>query len=391
MALLGVAAIMIGTTLPEMIRSFGLTLSQGGLIVSAQSAGGLTAMFAGLLLADRVRKPLWILIAVVLAGFLLGLAGLSPGYWLLVVIFFVLGIVVQILDLLLNAHTGDLAPRSRTRTMNVLHMLYGIGAFIGPTMARWLLDQSLSWNSVYWIIGGIYLAAAAVSLLWARSYLSLAGAPSPDDEMEASGQADRHEPVDTRCQWVSVTLLGLVVLFYAVHQLGTTSWLPFYLESKLGVRPFLASAGLSFYWAGIIASRFLNSRFGSRIGEKRVLVWGSILGGVVLVGSVLLASPAVAITGFILAGFLTGATIPLAMALAHAHLPGRTGSVTAVIYGLMMIGRLIGPWSIGSVGDRLGLEVGILIAAGVLFIVAPAAYLVQRRDRRQTDQDNSIS
>ncbi len=48
----------------------------------------------------------------------------------------------------------------------------------------------------------------------------------------------------------------------------------------------------------------------------------------------------------------------------------------------MMIGRLIGPWSIGCVGDRLGLDVGILIAAGVLFIAALAAYLVSRRDRK---------
>ena len=84
MALHGGASIMIGTTLPEMIRSFGLTLSQGGLIVSAQSAGGLAAMFAGLVLGDRVRKPLGILISVVLAGLLLGLAGLSlppPAGW----------------------------------------------------------------------------------------------------------------------------------------------------------------------------------------------------------------------------------------------------------------------------------------------------------------------
>ncbi|MCK4515525.1 MAG: MFS transporter, partial [Spirochaetaceae bacterium] len=332
--------------------------------------------------ADRVRKPLGILASVVLAGLLLGLAGLSPGYWLLVVVFFVLGIVVQILDLLLNAHTGDIVPKNRTRTLNVLHLLYGVGAFIGPTLARWLLDQSLSWNSVYWVVGGIYLAAAAVSLIWVRGYVSLTGGTSADDESAATGQSGGREPVDTRRQWVSVTLLGLVVLFYAIHQLGTTSWLPLYLESTLSMRPAVASAGLSLYWAGIIASRFFASRFASRIGEMRVLVWGSIIGGVVLMGSVLIASPAVAIIGFILAGFLTGATIPLVMALAYAHLPGRTGSVTAVVYGLMMIGRLIGPWSIGSVGDRLGLEVGIIIAAGVLFVAATAAYVVARRDRR---------
>lgn len=382
MALLGVAAIMIGTTLPEMIRSFGLTLSQGGLIVSAESTGGLTAMFAGLLLADRIRKPLWILITVVLVGLLLGLAGLSPGYWVLVVVFFVLGIVARFLDLLLNAHTGDLAPKNRTQTMTVLHMVYGIGAFIGPSMARWLLDQSLPWNSVYWIVGGTYLTVAALSLIRTRGYLNLADASPADDETEISAKDGVPDPENTRRQWVSVILLGFVVLFYAVHQVGTTSWLPYYLETTLGVRPAIASAGLSFYWAGIIASRFLVSRIGSRIGETRVLIWGSVFGGVVLVGSVLLASPFVAIAGFILAGVLTGATIPLTMALAHGHLPWRTGSATAVVYGLMMIGRLIGPWSIGCVGDRLGLDVGILIAAGVLFIAALAAYLVSRRDRK---------
>jgi len=321
MALLGVAAIMIGTTLPEMIRSFGLTLSQGGLIVSAESTGGLTAMFAGLLLADRIRKPLWILITVVLVGLLLGLAGLSPGYWVLVVVFFVLGIVARFLDLLLNAHTGDLAPKNRTQTMTVLHMVYGIGAFIGPSMARWLLDQSLPWNSVYWIVGGTYLTVAALSLIRTRGYLSLADASPADDETEISAKDGVPDPENTRRQWVSVILLGFVVLFYAVHQVGTTSWLPYYLETTLGVRPAIASAGLSFYWAGIIASRFLVSRIGSRIGETRVLIWGSVFGGVVLVGSVLLASPFVAIAGFILAGVLTGATIPLTMALAHGHLP----------------------------------------------------------------------
>ena len=383
MALIGISAIMIGTTLPEMIRSFDLSLSRGGLIVSAESAGGLTAMFAGLLLADRVRKPLWILITVILTGLLLSFAGLSSGYWLLVVIFFILGLAVRMLDLLLNAHTGDLAPETRTRTMNVLHMLYGLGAFVGPSLARWLLNQSLSWKSVYWIVGGIYLLAAVVSLVWARDYLSPGGTRSADNGIEAVSRAEGREPGDTRYQRVSVALLGLVVLFYAVHQVGTSTWLPYYLESALGMRPTLASAGLSFYWAGIILSRFLVSRFGSLIGEKRVLLWGSLLGGVVLVGSVALASPVVAITGFILVGILTGATIPLTMALAYANLPGRTGSVTAVVYGLMMIGRLIGPWSIGSVGDRLGLEIGILITGAVLFAVALATYIVERRDRGQ--------
>jgi fucose permease len=383
MMLHGVASVMIGTTLPEMIRSFDLTLSQGGLIVSAQSAGGLVAMFAGLLLADRVRKPVGILIAVVLVGLLLGLAGFSPYYWLLVAVFFILGIAAQILDLLLNAHTGDIMPHARTRTLNVLHMLYGIGAFMGPTLARWLLDRSLSWNAVYWIIGGVYLAVAMASLVWVREYVALVHGVSDSSEAASAQPSDDNKPAGTSRQWGSVLLLGVVVLFYAIHQLGTSSWLPMYLQSSVGVSPTMASFGLSLYWVGIIGSRYITSRFGSRIGETRVLVWGSVLGGAVLVASTLIGTPVVAIIGFTLAGLLTGATIPVTIALAYEHLPGRTGSVTAVIYGVMMVGRLFGPWAIGRVGDGFGLHVGIIFAAAVLFVVAVAASLVVLRDHRK--------
>jgi fucose permease len=391
MAMHGVASVMIGTTLPEMIRSFDLSLSQGGLIVSAQSAGGLLAMFAGLVLADRVRKPAGILISVVLAGLLLGLAGLSPVYWLLVAVFFVLGIVAQILDLLLNAHTGDIMPHARTRTLNVLHMLYGIGAFVGPTLARWLLDKSLSWNSVYWIVGGAYLAVALVSLVWVREYVALVRGVTDSDDPTGAEPSDADRPAATSRQWGSVVLLGMVVLFYAIHQLGTTSWLPMYLQSSVGVSPSVASFGLSLYWVGIIVSRYITARFGSRIGETRVLVLGSILGGIVLVGSMLVGTPVITIVGFTLAGVLTGATIPLTMALAYAHVPGRTGSVTAVIYGLMMVGRLVGPWSIGSVGDEFGLDVGVIMASAVLFLVALAAFLVVLRDHRKAKPAGKVS
>ena len=380
MALHGAASVMIGTTLPEMIRSFGLTLSQGGLIVSAQSSGGLVAMFAGLILADRIRKPVGILAALALTGILLGMAGLAPSYVLLVAVFLVLGIAAQILDLLLNAHTGDIVPDGRTRSLNVLHMLYGIGAFVGPSLARWILNQSLSWNSVYWLAGGCYLAAGLVALVRARDYVSLVGAHGASRSTGADSAAHPDEP--QRREWGSVVLLGLVVLFYAIHQVATTSWLPFYLQTSIGVSSTAASLGLSLYWGGVIVSRYITSRVGPRVGETRILVWGSVLGGLALAASMLVRTPFAAFLGFGLAGVLTGATIPLAMALAYNHLPGRTGSVTAIVYGLMMAGRLVGPWWVGRTSDRFGLNVGIVITAGVLLLAATAASLVVLRDRR---------
>jgi fucose permease len=179
-----------------------------------------------------------------------------------------------------------------------------------------------------------------------------------------------------------VVILGIILLFYAVHQLGTTSWLPLYLETEHQFAPAIASAALSVYWIGIILSRYLASVFGARIGEARLLLWGSIAGGAVLLGAVLVPSGPVAIAGFVLTGIITGATIPVAMSVAYERLPERTGSVTSIVYGLMMIGRLVGPWSIGLVGDRLGLGAGIVIAAAVLLAAGALSIWVAATNRR---------
>ena len=396
MLLHGLTSVMIGITLPEMIRSFDLTLSRGGLIVSAQNLGGLVAMAAGMTLADRVSKPAWILISVAVSGVLFGLIGASPAYLMLVGAFFLCGVAVRAVDVLLNAFTGDIFPAQRTRAMNLLHMFFSIGAFAGPVFARWILDLGLPWNAVYWISGGMFLAAAAVALIWRKEYVGLSvGAPGEEgpgagdvrmaDLSAAPAAGDnsdaRVESTD-RVAWGSVVVLGVILLFYAMHQLGTTSWLPLFLETVRGVRPMVASAALSFYWIGVIVSRLLASFIGARLGETRILLFGSVIGGAVLLLSVLASSSAVAIAGFLIGGIATGATIPVAMSIAHERLPQRTGQVTSILYGLMVVGRLVGPLAIGSVGDRFGLGAGIIIAAAVLLAAALLSIWVVVSERR---------
>ena len=57
MILYGISAVIVGTTLPEMISSFSLSLARAGLIVTLQNAGGIAVLIAGTFLADRINKP----------------------------------------------------------------------------------------------------------------------------------------------------------------------------------------------------------------------------------------------------------------------------------------------------------------------------------------------
>lgn len=393
MVLYGLASVMIGTTLPEMIRDFDLSYSQGGLIVSMQAGGGLVIMLLGLLFADRVRKPLAILISLVGAGIGIALVGIAPAYWFVVVAFFTIGTIWQLIDMLLNALTGDIEPVRRSQALSILHLMYGVGAFIGPSFARWLLNLNLSWSGVYYLVGGLYLAGAAVCLIWARRYTAL-GASKDRTTTETAGTAPDGigtpgvglplSVTGSKQGWLSVVIVGIVLLFYAIHQLSTTAWLPTYMGTVLGTNAGLASLSLSLYWVGIILSRLIASVVAHTWGELRLLVWTSIAGGIMLVSIVLIGLPTVAILGFVLAGLLTGATIPLAMSVAYGLVPGRTGVVTSLAFALMTGGRLAGPWIVGRVGDSLGMRTGILFAAAVLLIAgvcAAAVFLTRPKER----------
>ncbi|MFW5685490.1 MAG: hypothetical protein ACOC0O_02450 [Spirochaetota bacterium] len=66
-----------------------------------------------------------------------------------------------------------------------------------------------------------------------------------------------------------VVLLGATLFFYAIHQIGVSSWVPYILETERGATSNAASLGLSFYWVGIIAGRFLSARTVDRLGGAR--------------------------------------------------------------------------------------------------------------------------
>jgi fucose permease len=163
-----------------------------------------------------------------------------------------------------------------------------------------------------------------------------------------------------------VATLGAAIFFYAIHQVGLTAWVPYYLESSRGAGANAASIGLSAYWVGIIVGRFLVSRIVDRLGAAPLLIVGCLASAGATLAAVLVSRVLPAQALLVLAGITSGATIPLAYSFGFSFLPQRTGGVTALMALIMLIGRVLGPWSIGIVGDKSGLIAAMTIPAGAL-------------------------
>ncbi|NLW10897.1 MAG: MFS transporter, partial [Clostridiaceae bacterium] len=136
MGIYAISITMIGPIMPSVIEDYQIRLSQGGLMTTAQSIGGMLAVLFVGIMAGRFKKTKLIIISFLVFGASLLLVSLSDIYAVLLVVFFVFGAGSRMADTLLNAYVSDLYNKKRGYYLNLLHMYFGIGALIGPIYVR---------------------------------------------------------------------------------------------------------------------------------------------------------------------------------------------------------------------------------------------------------------
>ncbi|HEY0110617.1 MAG TPA: MFS transporter, partial [Fibrella sp.] len=116
--------------------------------------------------------------------------------------------------------------------------------------------------------------------------------------------------------------------------------------------------------------RFMGDALIPRIGAKRWLMLGGLIGAAGLVLAVVIPTPAVALLGFALlgAGSSLGAPILYSAALRIPNIPPAAGLATFATFSF--VGFLAGPPLIGFIAEGFGLSWGLLFVAFMLLVSA---------------------
>ncbi len=384
MVLYGLSAILIGPTLPGIIAEFDLSLAEGGLVSAVQNGGGVLGSLAAVFVADRFRRPLGVVLSFLALGIVWLLIGTAGALFWVMFWFAVSGALIRLLDVWLNAHTGAMAGSNSGRPMNVLHMFFGVGALLGPIAARLIISSGTTWRGVYLSSAFLYIGAILVGTLWLRRYVSTEAAPVETVRARSDGRGEQAAAESTMQTRRAVSLLGVALFFYAIHQIGVSTWIPYFVENVLGSSPSLASGALSAYWLGIIVGRFAASRLVERSGPELLLICGSV-GSAVATSLIVLPLPvSLVFVTLSVAGALSGATIPLSYTLGYRLAPARLGGLTAVLSVVMLAGRFISPWLIGVIADGYGLRIAMLLPSVGLLGVAGIILRIHRLARLST-------
>jgi len=151
--------------LPAISRGLGITLEQGGLLMSVRAVAGLATplVVATAGRGERRRRT----VAVGLALFVLGAAitAASGVYAGAITGFALFGLAQPLFDISGQAFIADRVPyRRRGRYIALFETTWALALLVGAPAAGWLITR-LGWRAPFWVVAGLALAALA-ALPW---------------------------------------------------------------------------------------------------------------------------------------------------------------------------------------------------------------------------------
>src|SRR5581483_11369460 len=156
----------VGLIIPEIIKTFRLSMTAAGTFQYASMAGIAVAAFFLGHLADRMGRKVTILAGLTLfaAASYLFVAGSSFLYFS--ALLGVSGIGIGVFKTGALALVGDLSKSTTEHTslMNTVEGFFGVGSIIGPAILAYLLATGASWKGLYIIAGTICVVLILIAL-----------------------------------------------------------------------------------------------------------------------------------------------------------------------------------------------------------------------------------
>ena len=352
-----------GPSLPTLAGHTTSALNQISLIFVFVSLGYLMGSFLGGQAYDRFPGHRIMAIALLVIGSTAFLVPVIATLWLLLLVFFVLGLATGIVDvggntLLLWVHGEKVGP-----FMNGLHFFFGIGAFVAPLILARVLDASGNILWVFWLSSLVCLPLA----LW---FWIL---PEPQ-HIHASGQASEPFPV------VPVVLVVLMFVIYVGLETGFGNWVYTYALT-LGMGTSITSAYLtSAFWGSFTAGRLLGVWVSTRARSQTILfidLFGCLASAVVVI---LWKDSGLALwIGTIGLGLFMASIFPTIMMFA-----GERMRVSGAITGWFLVGSGAGnmflPWLIGQAFVFTGPQaMPLIVLADILVFLFVLAFFILKR------------
>jgi len=378
----------VGIIIPEVIRTFQLSLTAAGTFQYATMAGIATA---GLLLgqlADRFGRRRTIVVGLTLFAAACFLLAAGDAFVFFAIMMGLSGLAIGVFKTGALALIGDISVSTAQHTsiMNTAEGFFGVGAIIGPAILARVLAAGLSWKWLYVIAGTLCVALIVLAIL--VKYPET-GKPSGERGFTGTGRAMRNP---------YVLAFSAGAFLYVGVEAAVYVWMPTLLTSDTGSASALAAYSISIFFFLRAAGRFLGAWLLTRFQWQAVL---ALVSGSILICFALSAAGGVRWAMYLLpfSGLFMSVVYPTINSKGISCVPKSDhGAAAGVILFFTCASAVLAPMAIGAVGDAMGhIAYGFWLATGfatLLFLslllnwlLNPTQVLLERLDVTEYRQE----
>ncbi len=309
---------VLGALQPLLVKRFGLSLAQAGMLGGALMFSSSLMQPAYGYLSDRIRSRLFAALGPAVAGIFISMLGLAPGYPWLFAMVLLGGAGVAAFHPQASSQAVANIESNRSRAMAVFVSAGTLGFALGPLFFS-LLARGFGLSGVWTgAIPGILVSVLLLTLL-----------PAPP-QRASHGPAFDWQPLLKF--WKPITLLFTLVFLRSVVQVVFGQFIPLYLTIERGFSNTIASLGLSIYVTAGAIGGLVGGHLADRFGGKLVIAL-SMIGSVPFLLAFFLTRGAVSIIALAAGGLVLLFTIPVNVVMAQELVPAQAATVSALMMG----------------------------------------------------------
>ena len=377
----------VGLIIPEVIRTFDLSLTAGGAFQYATMGGiAVAGLFLGSL-ADRFGHRTVLVAGLVLFAAASFAFAAGDSFVFFTVLMALSGIAIAVFKTAALALVGDISTSTAQHTsiMNTAEGFFGVGSIVGPAILARLLGAGVSWQWLYVIAGGMCVLLIVIAL-----QVKYPQQVRPPADTGSGGTATA-----IRDRFVLAFSTG--IFLYVAIEAAIYVWMPTLFTAWQAPATWAAAYSLAIFFVLRAAGRFLGAWVLTRFRWQAVV---ALFSGAIFLSFTLSVAMGVGWAVYLLpvSGLFMSVIYPTLNSKGISCLPKKDhGAAAGVILFFTCVSAVVAPLAMGAAGDAMGhIVYGFWLAAGlagVLFLGAllnwifnPTRALLERLDRSEYQQ-----
>jgi len=360
--LIGLAHVVIGSLLEELIAHYGLDYNRGSQLIFNQFAGFLAGVLGTPWLTRRAGRKATLLAALVSLTAAETAYSLLPPWGVMLAVSPIAGFGFGVIEAVLGALIIEFVEKNRSSAISLLEVFFGLGALFMPLLSGLFISFGI-WRWSFPVVAGTALLALA---LWA--FLPM-GEAAP--ALARKGEVSNRVRPSYRKEHLPV--LAAMILFFLAYvglEMSIVHFLPSLMIERIGIGPETAALCLTAFWTTMVIGRLFAGRLGDRFGFARYLIaCGAGLAASLILFS-FIASLWLSFAVILLTGLSASGMFAIGLLYANDRIPGMTERTTSLLIaaggtGSALIPRLSG-WTMHAFSPSVTLA--MLFALSLLLI-----------------------